>query len=113
MILLFSVRMKNDRIKDINSKFETTWKYSAEIAKAADPFEGLINLCGKIAIGRSLSKFSCTQLAGLLGLVLTTFSPKLAVPILLKRIAEDMECLKSGMEVVRYIVVCFSFKLLK
>ena len=74
---------------------------SAEIAKAADPFEGLINLCGKIAIGRSLSKFSCSQLAGLMGLVITTFSPKLAVPILLKKIAEDMECLKSGMEVVR------------
>jgi len=32
--------MKNERLKEINSKFETTWKYSAEIAKAADPFEG-------------------------------------------------------------------------
>jgi len=54
--------MKNERLKDINSKFETTWKYSAEIAKAADPYEGLINLCGKIAICSPLVASCATSL---------------------------------------------------
>ena len=94
--------MKHDRIKEIDSKFQTSWKTGAEIVKATDPFDGLINICGKIAIGRSLSKFSCSQIAGLMGLFVTTLSPQLAIPLLLKRVTEDLESLKSGLHIVRY-----------
>ena len=36
--------MKQDRIKEIDSKFQTSWKTGAELVKATDPFDGLINI---------------------------------------------------------------------
>ena len=69
--------------------------------KATDPFEALVKVCGKVVIGRSLSKFSASQLAGIMGLMVTTWTPQLTVPLLLKKISDDLECLKTGLHIVR------------
>ena len=63
-------------IEDWNGVFKETWKTGAEVLKSGDPFEALITLAGKQTVGFSLSKFNYSQLAGLMGLVVTTFAPQ-------------------------------------
>lgn len=89
-------------MKALSGTFHTTWKHSAELLKATDPFEALVKICGKVVIGRSLSKFSCSQIAGLMGLAVTTWTPQLTVPLLLKKISDDLESLKSSLHIVRF-----------
>lgn len=104
-------------IEDWNSVFKETWKTGAEVLKSGDPFEALITLAGKQTIGFSLSKFNYSQLAGLMGLVVTTFAPQvvkslysvlvihfvsqITVPLLLKKITEDLKSLNHSMNIVR------------
>ena len=66
------------QIDDWNGLFKEAWKTGAEVIKAGDPFEALITIAGKQTIGFSLSKFNYSQLAGLMGLVVTTFAPQVA-----------------------------------
>lgn len=63
-------------IEDWNGVFKETWKTGVEIVKSGDPFEALITLAGKQSVGFTLSKFNYSQLAGLMGLVVTTFAPQ-------------------------------------
>lgn len=105
------------QIDDWNGLFKETWKTGAEVIKSGDPFEALITIAGKQSIGFSLSKFNYSQLAGLMGLVVTTFAPQVApfvtknylvgcvsqitVPLLLKKITEDLKSLNQSMNIVR------------
>ena len=73
---LFLVRKSEKHFNDLSCVFHNSWKHGSEILKASDPFEALIAICGKVFIGKSLSKFSCSQVAGLMGLVVTTFAPQ-------------------------------------
>ena len=74
--MYFPVRKKEQHLNDLSCVFHNSWKHGSEILKATDPFEALIAICGKVFIGKSLSKFSCSQVAGLMGLVVTTFAPQ-------------------------------------
>lgn len=103
--------------EDWNGVFKETWKTGAEMLKSGDPFESLITLAGKQTVGFSLSKFNYSQLAGLMGLVVTTFAPQvlsnfcfilrffvdsqITVPLLLKKITEDLKSLNHSMNIVR------------
>ena len=71
------------------------------MVKSTDPFEALVATVGKHALGYSLSKFSCSQIAGLMGLVVTTFVPQITVPLLMRKILDDLKSLKDSMEIVR------------
>ena len=53
-------------------------------------------------LGSFLSRFNCCQIAGILGVVVTTFMPNLSVPLLLKKITDDLKSLKRSLNVVRY-----------
>ena len=76
LLYVFPVRKKEQHLNDLSCVFHNSWKHGSEILKATDPFEALIAICGKVFIGKSLSKFSCSQVAGLMGLVVTTFAPQ-------------------------------------
>ena len=66
----------NESIKEVKNVITNTFKVGAEILQSSDPFQGMINVLGKACIGKSLSKYSCSQIAGLMGLVVTTFAPQ-------------------------------------
>ena len=66
------------QLEEWNGLFKETWKTGAEIIKSSDPFEALVTIAGKQTVGFSLSKFNYSQLAGLMGLVVTTFAPQVA-----------------------------------
>ena len=70
------------QIDDWNGVLKETWKTGAELMKSSDPFEALITVAGKQSIGFSLSKFNYSQLAGLMGLVVTTFAPQVVFYII-------------------------------
>lgn len=67
---------ENESTREVKNKIVSTCKVGAEILQSSDPFQGMINVLGKACIGKSLSKFSCSQVAGLMGLVVTTFAPQ-------------------------------------
>ena len=63
--------------KDLKDVLLTSCKVGAEIMLGSDdPFQSMINVLGKSCIGNSLSKLSCSQVAGIMGLVVTTFAPQ-------------------------------------
>ena len=72
--------------KDVNLKnhmyglkykvMESAIKYGAEIATACDPLAAAIALGGKIGVGASLSKFSASQCAGLIGVIVSSINPQ-------------------------------------
>lgn len=76
-------------------------KDTAELLKSSDPFEAVLSVFGKKLMGHFLSKFGWSQIAGILGIVVTTFLPQVSVPLLLKKITDDLKSLKKGMDVVR------------
>ena len=66
----------NESTKEVKNVIVSSCKVGAEILQSSDPFQGMINVLGKACIGKSLSKYSCSQVAGLMGLVVTTFAPQ-------------------------------------
>ena len=72
--------------KDVNFKnhvngikcnvMESAIKYGAEIATACDPLAAAIAIGGKIGVGASLSKFSASQCAGLIGVIVSSINPQ-------------------------------------
>ena len=68
--------MRNESVKEATNVIATTFKVGVEILQSSDPFQGMINVFGKTCVGKSLSKYSCSQVAGLMGLVVTTFAPQ-------------------------------------
>ena len=55
---------------------ESAIKYGAEVATACDPVAAAIAVGGKIGVGASLSKFSASQCAGLIGVIVSSISPQ-------------------------------------
>ena len=55
---------------------ESAIKYGAEVATACDPVAAAIALGGKIGVGASLSKFSASQCAGLIGVIVSSITPQ-------------------------------------
>ena len=55
---------------------ESAIKYGAEVATACDPVAAAIAVGGKIGVGASLSKFSASQCAGLIGVIVSSINPQ-------------------------------------
>ena len=51
-------------------------KYGSEIANSCDPLAAAIAVGGKSGIGVSLSRFSASQCAGLIGVIVTSITPQ-------------------------------------
>ena len=66
--------------KDLKDVLLSSCKVGAEIMLGSeDPFQSMINVLGKSCIGTSLSKLSCSQVAGIMGLVVTTLAPQVVI----------------------------------
>ena len=55
---------------------ESVIKYGEEIATACDPLAAAIAIGGKIGVGLSLSRFSASQCAGIVGLIISSINPQ-------------------------------------
>lgn len=55
---------------------EAVIKYGAEVATACDPLAAAIALGGKVGVGVSLSRFSASQCAGLIGVIVSSITPQ-------------------------------------
>ena len=58
---------------------ESIVKYGAEVATACDPLEAAITLGGKVGVGLSLSRFSASQCAGLVGVIVSSIMPQVLI----------------------------------
>ena len=57
---------------------ESAIKYGTEIATACDPLSAAIAVGGKLGVGASLSKFSASQCAGLIGVIVSSITPQVS-----------------------------------
>jgi hypothetical protein len=55
---------------------EKVIKYGAEVATACDPLAAAIAVGGKVGVGVSLSRFSASQCAGLVGVIVSSITPQ-------------------------------------
>jgi hypothetical protein len=55
---------------------ETVIKYGAEVATACDPVAAAIDVGGKKGVGVSLSRFSASQCAGIVGVIVSSITPQ-------------------------------------
>lgn len=118
-------------MKDISLKKETgnlvspklveiALKYGAEFSISNNPLAAAIGITEKAIIGKCLSKFSASQCAGIVGLFVSSISPqvlsiiyipktlsdkrtffKATVPLLLKKISDDLDYLRESLDIVR------------
>ena len=63
-------------VKAATKLFEMAWKGGAEFLSTNDPFEAAMSLFGKNVVGCSLSRISTNQVAGLLGIMISTLQPQ-------------------------------------
>ena len=55
---------------------EKALKYGLEVALASDPLAAAIAVGGKTSVGVSLSRFSASQCAGLVGVMVSSITPQ-------------------------------------
>ena len=55
---------------------ESIIKYGSEIARASDPLAAAIALGGKAGVGVCLSRFTASQCAGLVGVIVSSITPQ-------------------------------------
>ena len=79
---------------------ENTLKNGVDMLNSVDPFETAINILGRSVIGSILSELSVSQCSGLIGIILSTIAPETTIPLLLKKITEDLEYLKNSMDLL-------------
>ena len=51
-------------------------KYGIEIANSSDPLSAAIAVGGKTGVGSALSRFSASQCAGLVGVIVSSITPQ-------------------------------------
>lgn len=68
---------KPKNISGISSK--SVIKYGIEIATATDPLAAAIAVGGKSGVGVLLSKFTASQCAGILGVIVSSVTPQVNV----------------------------------
>ena len=87
--------------KNVTRKsMENTLKNGVDMLNSVDPFETAINIFGRSVIGSILSELSVSQCSGLIGIILSTMAPETTIPLLLKKITEDLEYLKNSMDLL-------------
>ena len=65
-------------VKAATKLFEMAWKGGSEFLSTKDPFEAALSIFGKTVVGSSLSKISTNQVAGLLGVIISSVQPQVA-----------------------------------
>lgn len=65
-------------VKATTKLFEMAWKGGSEFLSTNDPFEAALSLFGKNVVGSSLSRISTNQVAGLLGVIISTVQPQVS-----------------------------------
>ena len=86
---------------DVGRKsMENTLKNGVDMLNSVDPFETAMNIFGRSLIGSILSELSLSQCSGLIGIILSTIAPETTIPLLLKKITEDLEYLKNSMDLL-------------
>ena len=68
--------MKNHLFGFATKASETVLKYGSEVASSCDPLAAAITVGGKAGIGVSLSRFSASQCAGLVGVMVSSITPQ-------------------------------------
>ena len=69
-------------IMNLSSKaVESVFKFGAEIASALDPLEAAVSVAGKAGVGLSLSRFSASQCAGIVGVIASSICPQVKLII--------------------------------
>ena len=107
---------KTDMLGIAKTASASILRYGAEVATSCDPLAAAIAIGGKVGVGLSLSRFSASQCAGLVGVIVSSITPQVmliyisylysnlhqaSVPLLLKKISEDLDYLKKSMDIVR------------
>ena len=66
-----------DMSKKVGTKtFESVVKYGLEIAASSDPLAAAIAVGGKTGVGALISKFTASQCAGLVGVIVSSVTPQ-------------------------------------
>ena len=68
--------MKKHLFGVVTKASETVIKYGSEVASSCDPLAAAIAVGGKVGIGVSLSRFSASQCAGLVGVMVSSITPQ-------------------------------------
>ena len=55
---------------------ESVFKFGADVASAIDPLEAAVTVAGKAGVGLSLSRFSASQCAGIVGVIVSSICPQ-------------------------------------
>ena len=74
----------SDPIMNIASKAaESVFKFGADVASSIDPLEAAVTVAGKAGVGLSLSRFSASQCAGIVGVIVSSICPQVKSVIFL------------------------------
>ena len=68
--------VKRDLLCKATKVAETAIKYGAEFANSCDPLSAAVAVGGKSGAGASISRFSASQCAGLVGVIVASFTPQ-------------------------------------
>ena len=60
----------------VSKTFKSVIRYGSEIATATDPLAAAIAVGGKTGVGVLLSKFTASQCAGLVGVIVSSVTPQ-------------------------------------
>ena len=80
---------KVDALKDVRKDLlckaskvaETAIKFGTECAHSSDPFAAAASVSSKTGAGASVSRFSASQCAGLVGVIVASFTPQVTARI--------------------------------
>ena len=68
--------MKKEMSSKTKMKSEAFIKYGQEIASSPDPLATAIEIGGRSGVGLALSRFSASQCAGIVGLMISSINPQ-------------------------------------
>ena len=68
--------MRKDMLDKTTKTVESVVKIGLEIERSSDPFSAAVAVGGKAGIGAALSRFSASQCAGLVGVIVSSITPQ-------------------------------------
>ena len=68
--------IRKDKLDQTTKTVESVIKIGLEIARSSDPFSAAVAAGGKAGIGGALSRFSASQCAGLVGVIVSSITPQ-------------------------------------
>ena len=69
---------------------EAALKYGLEVARSGDPLAAAIAIGGKVGVGVSLSRFSASQCAGLVGVIVSSITPQVKHEVYYNTISNNL-----------------------